>query len=66
MSRILRHVAVAASAACACASPGAGRERAPNAIAFVHASVVPMDRERILADPTVVVVDGRIAALGPS
>lgn len=35
-------------------------------VAFVHAAVVPMDRERILPDQTVVVVDGRIAALGPA
>jgi imidazolonepropionase-like amidohydrolase len=35
-------------------------------IAFVHASVVPMDRERILRDHTVVVVDGKIAVLGPA
>ena len=35
-------------------------------IAFVHAAVVPMDRERVLRDQTVVVIDGRIAALGPA
>lgn len=35
-------------------------------VAFVHASVVPMDQERVLADQTVVVVDGKIAALGPA
>jgi hypothetical protein len=35
-------------------------------VAFVHADVVPMDRERVLRDQTVVVVDGRIAALGPA
>lgn len=32
--------------------------------AFVNANVIPMDRERVLADQTVVVRDGRIAALG--
>jgi imidazolonepropionase-like amidohydrolase len=37
-----------------------------NTVAFVHAAVVPMDRERILPDQTVVVVDGSIAALGPA
>lgn len=37
-----------------------------NTIAFVHADVVPMDHERVLLDQTVVVVDGRIAALGPA
>jgi imidazolonepropionase-like amidohydrolase len=35
-------------------------------VAFVHASVVPMDRERVLPDQTVIVVDGKIAALGPA
>ena len=35
-------------------------------VAFVHAAVVPMDRERVLPDQTVVVIDGRIAALGPA
>lgn len=37
-----------------------------NTVAFVHADVVPMDRERVLRDQTVVVVAGRIAALGPA
>ena len=32
-------------------------------IAFVHASVIPMDRERVLADQAVVVSDGTIVAL---
>ena len=35
-------------------------------IAFEHAAVVPMDREHILPDQTVVVVNGRIAAVGPA
>jgi imidazolonepropionase-like amidohydrolase len=35
-------------------------------VAFVHANVVPMDSERVLADRTVVVSGGRIAAIGPS
>jgi imidazolonepropionase-like amidohydrolase len=37
----------------------------PETVAFVHASVVPMDRERVLADHTVVVTSGRIVAVGP-
>lgn len=36
------------------------------AVAFVGANVITMDGERVLADHTVVVRDGRIAALGPS
>jgi hypothetical protein len=35
-------------------------------VAFVHANVVPMDRERILHDHTVVVVDGKIVGVGPA
>jgi imidazolonepropionase-like amidohydrolase len=34
--------------------------------AFVHVTVVPMDRERVLENWTVVVADGRIRELGPS
>ncbi|MEI9889158.1 MAG: amidohydrolase family protein [Rhizomicrobium sp.] len=41
--------------------------RMPNAaFAFRHATVLPMDRDVALEDRTVVVRDGRIAALGPS
>lgn len=35
-------------------------------LAFIGVNVVPMDTERVLADQTVVVRDGRIAAVGPS
>lgn len=35
-------------------------------IAFVHASVIPMDRERVLPDHTVVVDGNTILAVGPS
>src|SRR5688500_5377664 len=34
--------------------------------AFVNVSVIPMDRERVLRDQTVVVRAGRIAAIGPA
>lgn len=34
--------------------------------AFVGVTVVPMDRERLLQDHTVLVADGRITAVGPS
>ncbi len=34
--------------------------------AFTHVSVLPMDRERVLDDHTVVVVDGVITAVGPA
>lgn len=39
---------------------------AQRTLAFEHVNVVPMDRERVLPDQTVVVVEGRIAAVGPS
>ena len=35
-------------------------------VAFVRVSVLPMDSERVLDDQTVIVADGRIAAMGPS
>ena len=35
-------------------------------LAFVHASVIPMDRERVLSDQTVVVREGRIIEIGPT
>lgn len=34
-------------------------------IAFVNANLVPMDRERVLRGQTVLVENGRIAAIGP-
>ena len=38
---------------------------ARRALAVVGASVIPMDRERVLPSHTIVVLDGRITALGP-
>ncbi|MEX2284778.1 MAG: amidohydrolase family protein [Gemmatimonadota bacterium] len=35
-------------------------------VAFVNVNVIPMDRERVLADQTVVVTNGRITAVGPA
>jgi cytosine/adenosine deaminase-related metal-dependent hydrolase len=35
-------------------------------IAFEHVSVIPMDRDRLLSDQTVVVAGGRISAVGPA
>lgn len=34
--------------------------------AFTHVNVIPMDRERVLDDQTVVVRDGRVVAMGPT
>lgn len=35
-------------------------------VAFLHVNVVPMDRERVIPDQTVVVSDGKIVSIGPS
>ncbi len=37
----------------------------PASVAFVDVTVVPMDRERVIAHQTVIVRDGKIAAIGP-
>src|SRR5688572_11768590 len=36
----------------------------PRTTAFVHVNVVPMDRERVLADQTVIVEGDKIVAMG--
>lgn len=42
------------------------QHKARHVIAFIHAMVIPMDRERALSDHTVIVSDGKIIAVGPS
>ena len=66
MSRTTVPLAVALALSSACAAHAAPSKATARTVAFVHAAVVPMDRERVLPDQTVVVVDGRIAALGPA
>ena len=44
----------------------AHRSSAAGTFAFVDVSVLPMDRDRVLTGQTVLVRDGRIAAVGPS
>lgn len=46
----------------------ASAQTAPPAgpVAFVDVNVVPMDRERVIERQTVIVQDGRIAAMGPA
>ncbi|HEX2081611.1 MAG TPA: amidohydrolase family protein [Longimicrobium sp.] len=39
---------------------------AQGAVAFTHVSVIPMDRERVLPDQTVLVRGGRIVSIGPA
>ncbi len=46
-------------------SSARGPSSVPAVIAFRHASVVPMDTERVLRDHTVVAVNGTIVAIGP-
>jgi imidazolonepropionase-like amidohydrolase len=41
----------------------AGETPAPATTAFVHVNVVPMDRERVLRDQTVIVASGKIVAV---
>jgi len=52
----------------AATSPRAGdvprRIARAGTIAFVHANVIPMDAERVMADQTVIVAHGEIAAIG--
>ena len=38
----------------------------PDVVAFVHATVIPMDTQRMLRDQTVVVASGAIIAVGPA
>ncbi len=66
MSRKLYSFAIAITAMWAWSAQAATPQATSRAVAFVHAAVVPMDRERVLPDQTVVVLDGRIAALGPA
>ncbi|HET8623557.1 MAG TPA: amidohydrolase family protein [Gemmatimonadales bacterium] len=40
--------------------------RADTAVVFTDVTVVPMDRERVIAGQNVIVQDGRITAIGPS
>lgn len=58
---MLRRLCLLAFLALPCAPALAGAE----ATAFRGANVVPMDAERVLPGHTVLVVDGRIAAVGP-
>lgn len=57
-------LAVAALAFPALSFPAPLRAQAP--VAFVDVSVIPMDAERVLEGQTVLVTEGRIAAIGPA
>jgi imidazolonepropionase-like amidohydrolase len=60
-------LAAVAAAASLLITPSASRPLAQNAAtAFIGVSVLPMDKEGVLADQTVVVADGRIATIAPA
>ncbi|HEX7091001.1 MAG TPA: amidohydrolase family protein [Longimicrobiales bacterium] len=48
------------------AAASGGAHAQPPVVAFVGANVVPMDRERVIENQTVIVRDGRIAEVGPA
>jgi imidazolonepropionase-like amidohydrolase len=58
--RVLTAIAIAASGVAL-----AWRSSPPRVLAITNVSVIPMDRERVVPHETVVVRDGRIAAVGP-
>ena len=70
-SSLRRGASRVAAAACVLALLGVSpatvtRTAAPaRPVVIRHASVVPMDTERVIADQTIVVQDGRIASVGP-
>jgi imidazolonepropionase-like amidohydrolase len=66
MPRALYSCATIIASVWACSAQAAEPQAPTKTIAYVHASVVPMDRERILSDQTVVVTDGKITAVGPA
>ena len=53
-------------AATANSQTGGSRPPSGRVIAFLHATVIPMDRERTLRDHSVIVADGKIVAIGPT
>jgi imidazolonepropionase-like amidohydrolase len=63
MSRLVSLTLLAALVPTRTALPQGASANAP--VAFVGVNVIPMDTERVLQDQTVVIRDGRIAALGP-
>lgn len=58
-------LALALPAGAAWRPPGPTPQAAPAPVAFVGVNVIPMDAERTVENRTVVVAEGRIAAMGP-
>jgi len=61
---LLRLVAATLTCIAVSSHAGAQGDLPRGGIAFVHVNVVPMDRERVLEDQTVLVEGDRIAAIG--
>jgi imidazolonepropionase-like amidohydrolase len=66
VSRPIRILYMALLVLCVSGARAAPDSAPAKVTAFVHVTVVPMDRERVLEDRTVVVTNGRIHELGPS
>ncbi|MEN8375523.1 MAG: amidohydrolase family protein [Gemmatimonadota bacterium] len=58
-------VALACLLSEACA-PSQDPNASESAIAITHVNLIPMDRERVIPDQTVIVQNGRIASIGPA
>jgi imidazolonepropionase-like amidohydrolase len=63
---MLKHHLLASAALVLVAPPRSVAQQTDNAVAFINVNVVPMDRERILADQTVVVRGGLVIEMGPA
>ena len=60
------HVPQGSARPAAASAPAHQLQAKRGTVAFIDVAVIPMDRERVLRDQSVVVVDGRIAAVGPA
>jgi imidazolonepropionase-like amidohydrolase len=52
--------------AISCSAVAQNQKAASQPVAFIGVNVVPMDRERVIENQTVIIRDGRIAEIGPS
>jgi imidazolonepropionase-like amidohydrolase len=67
LARRVRTVSLPSAALLLVAPPAIAAARSPDSVtAFVNVSVIPVDRERVLAGQTVLVQGGRITAIGPA
>lgn len=63
---ILVLLLIAAGMLTGCGTVTSPADTATGGTAIVHVNVIPMDRERVLSDQTVVVRGGRISRIGPA